>query len=693
MRRLVSAGLLAVAILAPAALTHHVAARDWVPFSKLPNADKVRAAQRNLGAGPRGGRARDVRFDVEGKQLAYRRGDKWFVVPFAGGEPTAVDEPAATFVAPREDEGRRRGAAARGRQVAQETSPDGARVASHRDGNVWINERGGDAWALTTDGNAKIKYGTASWVYGEELDQTTAMWWSPDSKKLAFYRFDDTNVIEFGLPVGWTKLRPTIETEAYPKPGEPNPIATLMIFDFEKKSMVNVDVGPDREQYVYGIEWLPDSSGILYRRTNRRQDTLDLVVAAADTGASRVVLTEKQDTWQENSPQFRWLTDGKRFLWESEATGFSQYQLWSIDGTKLAQLTTGDYPVESIVRVDEAAGELWYTARSSETKINTQLHRVKLDGTGAVRLTPDDLEWSGFAIAPDGSCFVATSEFVDVLPSSHLFGRDGAKLATLAQAEGDPWAEAGVGKPEFVRLVAADGTTPIYGILSKPSTFDASKQYPLVVSAYGGPAFTQISPRFSMGRPECEFGLLMLTIDNRGTPGRGKAFEAANYLSLGEEDCDDQAAAAKQIAERPYVAKDKIAITGHSYGGYMTLIAMLRYPDIFKVGVAGAPPTDWRNYDTIYTERYMRTPAENPEGYDNFSCVKLAENLRGKLLLLHGMVDDNVHPTNSWQFVDALQQKERPFEMMFFPRSDHGIFSPSAEGVKWSFLLEHLGLR
>ncbi len=690
MRRLLAASLLVLSIASP------LLARspEWVPFDALPRVDKVREAQRKANSLPRDGRLRGVRWSPDAPEVQYRQGDSWWAVGFDGSGPRKLDkapeEPAA------EPEGRpRRGGPARGRQWPTAASPDAKLLASYRDGNLYLSKPdGSEETAITTEGDGRLKFGSASWVYGEELDQTTAMWWSPDGTKLAFYRFDDRPVKDYILLRGLTKLRPSPVSEAYPKPGEPNPIAGLLIYDVASKKTTTVDVGPETNQYIYEVEWTPDSSGLLFRRTNRRQDRLDLMMADPATGASHAVLTETQPTWQANSPTFRFLKDGKRFLWETERSGFAQYELWSLEGKKLAELTHGDYPVDGIVKVDEERGTLWYQARSSGIKINPQLHRVGLDGTNQARVTPDDLHWSGFQIAPDGSHIVATSEFVDKTPETWLLKADGTKVMRLAASnETDPWRKAGLSKPDFVQFTAADGKTPIYGILYKPSDFDPAKKYPLVVEAYGGPAFALISTRMAAAKPNTEFGVLILTVDNRGTPGRGKAFEAANYLSLGEEDCDDQAAAVKELASRGYVDTDHVAITGHSYGGFMTLAAMLRYPDVFQVGVAGAPPTDWRNYDTIYTERYMRTPEENPEGYDKFSAVQLASNLKGKLLLLHGMVDDNVHPTNSWQLVEALQTRNIPFEMMFFPNADHGIFSPAVEGVKWSFLLDHLGIR
>ncbi len=681
--------------LAVAATSASPALGQWVPFDRLPNADKVRAMGGRVRDLERGGRVREVRWDLERGEAIVRIGDAWNAYPIAGGEPRTLEGEPSVAEFREERPPRKPPAPSRGRQQPVASSPDGRHEARYRDGNLSLKTDGGDERAITTDGDGKLKYGSASWVYGEELDQTTAMWWSPDSAKLAFYRFDDRQVKDFVLLKGWTKLHTSLMTEAYPKPGQPNPIAGLMVLDVASGAIATVDVGSDTNQYIYEVEWLPDSSGVLYRRTNRRQDTLDLVVADPASGATRVAHTERQKTWQENSPDFRWLADGKRFLWETERSGFSQYEIRSVAGGEGIVLTEADSVAEAIVRVDEERGTLWYAARSSETRINSQLHRAKLDGSGSVRLTRENMHYHSFRIAPDGSAFVATKEFVDRPPVTELFRVDGqgaTLVATLASAEQDPWGKAGVPKPEFLTVKAADGVTDLYGVLWKPSDFDPSKKYPLVISTYGGPFFATISPRVQGPRGECEFGVIIASIDNRGTPGRGKAFEEANYLSLGEEDCDDQAALAKELAKRPYVDAARVGITGHSYGGFMAINALLRYPDVFSVGVAGAAPTDWRNYDTIYTERYMRTPEENAEGYDAYSCVRNAKRLRGKLLILHGMVDDNVHPNNAFQFVHELQSNDIPFSMMMFPTAGHGIASPAEESVKWSFFLDAFGM-
>jgi len=273
-----------------------------------------------------------------------------------------------------------------------------------------------------------------------------------------------------------------------------------------------------------------------------------------------------------------------------------------------------------------------------------------------------------------------------------LFDMQGKEVAVLAkQSESDLKKSKSIGltKPELFSCKATDGKTYLYGTLYKPANFDPKRKYPLLVSVYGGPSSRGVSNRYSAAYPHCEFGFLVATIANRGTASRGKAFETAGYLKLGTVDLDDQAAGVRHLAKRPYVDTTRVGIAGHSYGGYMSALALLRYPEVFHVGVAGAPVTDWKNYDTIYTERYMRTPKENPDGYRAGSCLSYAKNLRGKLLLLHGLIDDNVHPANTWQLADALQRAGKQFDMMIYPRSKHGLISHSSS-LRWLYLHRHL---
>ena len=352
------------------------------------------------------------------------------------------------------------------------------------------------------------------------------------------------------------------------------------------------------------------------------------------------------------------------------------------------------YAVDSLVRVDEAAGWVYYTAYSGDNPLDAQLHRVRLDGTQHVRLT--NRAATLFSV-PDRAKSQVVRRYVRSRghrPYDRALQRMPARKwrcwprVTRPSARNSDWCA-----PELFTFKAADGTTDLQGILHKPAHFDPNRKYPLVDQRLWRPSLYAAS-RTATNRPNpyCEFGFLMATIANRGTTERGKAFETATYLKLGTVDIQDQVDGVKFLCQRPYVDATRVGIFGHSYGGYMSTLAIVRYPDVFHVAVAGAPVTDWRNYDTIYTERYMRTPQENPDGYRDGSCLTYAKNLKGHLLLMHGLIDDNVHPSNTWQMVDAFQRENLRFDLMVFPRSKHGLGGNSSS-LQWEYLHEHLASR
>lgn len=693
---------------------------QWMPYDQLPNSARVREVDGASRGGGGVGRVGEVRWDSKQGRLWWEYAGKWKNVAVTGGEVSTEGDPPDAAEA--KDRGYREPRGARGMQATSVPSPDGKWTAVFADSNVQLQpvarsdktdkdsqeskdpkESKDEEPAkgpspeltpvkVTTEGTGKLKYGSADWVYAEELDQNTAMWWAPDSSKLAYYAFDERPVQDYWLVGGLTQTRTRPIVAGYPKAGERNGLAKLEIYDLASKRRVPVDVGAEPDQYIYGARWTPKGDGLLFYRTNRHQDVLELMYANPATGQTRALITERQATWQNNSPRMQFLEDGSRFIWETEANGYSNFQLWDLAKGKIADLTVDPFVADRIELVDEKAGWLYYTARSSETKINPQLHRVRLDGTDRQRLTKEDMYWSGFKISPDHNAFVATKEFVDKPPQTGLYGMDGTERAVLAKPAADYFTKRKLTPPEFLRIKSADGTAELYGVLHKPADYDPKRKYPLVLNVYGGPGINLVNGRFQPADGETEFGVLVAKLDNRGTPGRGKAFESATYQALGVKDVDDQAQLVKELIARGIVEPGKVAVAGHSYGGYMTLMCMLRYPDVFAVGVAGAPPSDWRQYDTIYTERYMRTPQENEKGYDAGSAVKLARNLKGKVMLLHGMVDDNVHPANTFAIADQWQKNNTPFEMMLFPTSTHGINSPAHESVKWSFILRHLGL-
>ena len=662
-------------------------------FDDLPGAERVRQLQGTLRTIGQDGRVGDVQWTPEG--VVFRRGASWLLIGMQGGEAKPAEEPArdkSTPPAPVDPP------AGRAKQRTRATSPDGGWRAEHVDGGVRLIEvASGKATPVIapTPDLPGVAYGTADWVYGEELDQDDAMWWSPDGRFLAFYAFDGSRTPTYELPTGWDKLRTSPAPRSYPKAGDPNPVAGILVLDRKTGHIATVDVGDDAEQYIYGVRFAPGERGLLFNRTNRHQDRLQLVLADPLSGRTQVIVEETQPTFQENRPLMRMLADGDRFIWGSEHSGFRNLELRKLsDPAFCTRLTAHAFPVDEVVRVDDADGTVWYTAFSADVPMLAQLHRVKLDGSGGVRLTPPERGWSKISVSPDGSRFVARGETPAEPPVTQLFAADGAAkpLATLAESDLGVFEKNTLKAPELFTCAAADGTTTLWGTLFFPPDFDASRSYPLVIDTYGGPHSQAITGRFDPGPAEVAFGVLIAKVDNRGTKGRGKAFESATYLKLGGPDVDDQAAAVRALGDRSYVDKANVGIYGHSYGGTMAASCALRYPDLFRAAVAGAPVTDWKNYDTIYTERWMRTPQENPEGYKAACLPCRAADLRTGLLLLHGMVDDNVHPANTMQMAKALQDADIPFEMLIFPTSDHGIHAPMYRSAKWSFLLRRLGV-
>ena len=647
---------------------------------------------------PQGGRAwreatsagvvNEVRFDEASGFVYSRVGEQWKRTSFASGISESVEAEVVPAPTPAVSKPGRAAPPARGRQRSKEVSPDGIWTAVSEDGNIRLEREGASPRAVTTEGKGAVKFGTGSWVYGEELDQNTAMWWSPDSRTLAFYGFDETAVPPYYMLSGNTKLRTTIESERYPKPGDPNPKVRLLAYDIESQATREIAVG-DME-YVYNIRFSPNGNEILFNRTNRWQNQLELCAWDLKSGVTRVVLTETQPCWQENSPQMRILADGRRFIWGSERTGFRQYELRSLDSPEVVTLTRGEFPCNQITEINEALGQMWFSANSGAMPLNAQYHRAGLDGTGQICLTPANRFHSRFNGSPSGAYFICSDETTDEPPTTKLYRADGTTVAVLAQGVTDPWTPLGLQKPQLIAAKAADGMTPIHAIVWKPKSFDPAQQYPMVVHVYGGPLSTAFTGAFSSPDERCERGFITMKAENRGTQGRGKAFETGAYLQLGQADLDDQAAAASQVAAQCSVDPKRIGIIGSSYGGYMAALSVMRHPQVFCAGVAESAVTDWRNYDTIYTERFMRTPTDNPEGYKQGSCVELANSLAGKLLLVHGMGDDNVHPTNMWQLANQLQGLSRPFEMMVFPEAGHGVWGPFCENLEWDFLAREL---
>ena len=593
----------------------------------------------------------------------------------------------------------------RGRQYTTTVSPDRALKAVHRDRNIYLSAAdGSNERAMTTDGSAasRVKYGTASWVYGEELEQVTAMWWSPDSTKLAYYRFDEKDVPDFYLTLNQTQLQTTVDTEAYPKAGVQNPIVDLFVYDVATKQSTKIDVRDGKPfdnagvgHYVYRVMWSPDGRELLFLRTNRRQNVMELTAANPSTGACRVVLREEWPTgWLNEDPRLVFLKDGRRFIWESQRTGWNNFYLYDLNGRLIAPLTTHTtFESGTLIKIDEQVGVVFYTARDGDNVLKLQLHRVGLDGKGDRRLTDPALHHAvggcipgvrgrfgnptttaPCGISPDSTFFVDVYQTHDTPASTRVVdASNGKTIAELATSDLTKFDELGLKKTEMFTYKASDGTTTLRGLIQFPSTFDPAKTYPALVTVYGGPEFTSNTARETFVTPSAltEYGFLVLNLDSRAIPGLGKRTLDAIYMKLGQTEMDDMAEGVKALWSRPYFDKARVGIFGTSYGGFSSLMELLRHPDVFAAASVSSPATDWRQYDTIYTERYMWMPQENRAGYDAGSAMTYAKDLKGRLLLYYGTADNNVHPSNTLQLVKALQDAGKSFELQVGPDRGH----------------------
>jgi dipeptidyl-peptidase-4 len=638
--------------------------------------------------------------------------------------PAPDAEPAAG----RGGRGRRGGrggppAVERGRQAVSADSPNGKLKAFYRDRNLWLSDAGGtNEIAITTDGSEKdrIKYGTASWVYGEELGQRTAMWWSPDSGRIAYYRFDEKPVPDYFLQMDQTQIQSKPDVEAYPKAGAPNPIVELFVFDVATRKVTKVDVRDGKPfdngavgHYVYRVSWSPDGRELLFHRTNRRQNVLEFVAANPDTGATRLIVREEWPTgWVQNSPPMQFLKDDRRFIWESERNGWANLYLYDISGKLITPLTNHTmFEVGGVVKVDEDAGVVFYTARSGDNHMKMQLHRVGLDGTGDMRLTdpafhhvvgaclgsaPTGRGGRGggtpCGISPDSRHFVDTYQTHDIPAATRLVDSAGKIVAELGKSDLTTFERLGLKKAEMFTYKAADGKTTLHGLIQFPSNFDPSKKYPVLVPVYGGPASGGNTARETFVTPSAltEYGFLVVNLDSRAAPGRGKRQLDSIYLKLGQVEMDDMAEGVKALWSRAYVDKTRVGVYGTSYGGYSSLMLLLRHPDVFVAASASSPVTAWYHYDSIYTERYMWIPQENKEGYEAGSAMNHVKNMKGRLMLYYGTADNNVHPSNSMQLIAALQEAGRSFDLQVGPDRGHSGINTDR---MMEFFIENLVIR
>lgn len=566
---------------------------------------------------------------------------------------------------------------AEGWQQFAEFSPDGRKVGFVRNNDIFVVDLAtGAETRLTHDGSETIINGTSDWVYEEELDVRDAWRWSPDSRRIAFWRFDQSPVRQFFL-VNELALYPELVIFRYPKAGTPNSQVRIGVIDVESGKTTWTDVQVAQDGYIARMEFAARPNELVVQRLNRHQNRLDVLLVDATTGRSRVLFTETDSAWVDVHDNLVWIGGGRQFLWTSERDGFNHLYLYNRDGSLARQLTRGPWEVTGVYGVDEANGWVYFQA-ARPTPMERQVYRVRLDGSRMEQLSAEP-GWHDIDLSPDRGYYVDIHSRAGVPPVTRLHTANGRLVRELVnnQELAARLAAQRLRPPEFFRFRTSDGVE-LNGYFIKPPDFDASRKYPVLMYVYGGPGSQTVvdswgGSRYLWHQLLAQRGVIVVSVDNRGTGGRGRAFKKVTYLNLGKWEVHDQIEAARYLASLPYVEPGRIGIWGWSYGGYMTALTMTKGGNLFRAGISVAPVTDWRLYDTIYTERFMRTPEENPEGYRESAPASHAAGLTGALLLVHGTGDDNVHPQNTIQLANALQRAGKQFSLMLYPNRTHSI--------------------
>ncbi len=591
---------------------------------------------------------------------------------------------------------------ASGGQMFAKLSPDALKVAFVRDHDLWLTDLvSGEERRLTNDGGEAIINGTTDWVYEEELGLRDAFRWSPDGSRIAYWQLDQSPVRKYYL-IDETRLYPELTPIRYPKAGTENSTVRVGSVDLSTGRTTWFELDPNRAYYVARMEWAGNSDQVVIQTLNRHQNRLELLFGEAATGATRILLVEEDPAWVDVNDDFTWIDGGQRFLWTSERDGWRHVYLYERDGTLTRQLTRGEWDVDRLLGADAALGRFYFRAAYGRPSGRSVL---SVDRRGTIRpLLHGERGTFDADFSPDHTRLVHTYSTIDRPPVVMLAeNRDDEVIATrvlednadlVARLEGT-----GLVAPEFLTLSAADGT-PLEGYIIKPRDFDPGRRYGLLLYVYGGPGSQTTADRWGGSRYVwhhylAQRGVLVASVDNRGTGARGREFEKQTYLKLGQLETADQLAAASQLGALPYVDGRRIGIWGWSYGGYMTLLTTLRSRGAVAAGVSVAPVTDWKLYDTIYTERFMRTPQENAEGYERGAPLGYAAELDSPLLIVHGTGDDNVHSQNTTLMIEALENAGKQFDMRLYPNKRHGIAGGPTRvnlfGLITGFVLEHLG--
>ncbi len=558
-------------------------------------------------------------------------------------------------------------------------SPDGSKVAYVRNNNLFYYDlETNQELEITNDGlYNNIIYGTTDWVYEEEFSFTKAFHWAPDGNSIAFYRFDESNVKEFQMTT-WGKLYPDQYNYKYPKAGEDNSKVEIYVYSFKTGQIKKINIGEETNIYIPRIKWTQNSKKLAIQWLNRLQNEFKILIADIETGRTQSIYRETDDYYIEITDDLTFFETSNHFIISSERDGFNHLYIYSIDGDEVNQITNGNWDVNEFLGLDEKRGLVYYIS-SESSPINREVYSVKLDGTDK-KLLSEKIGNNSVQFSKQFKYYINTYSDAGSPPVVTINNSKGKLIRVLEDNQNlmqktEPY---NFSKKEFFSFTTTQGID-LNAWMIKPPDFDENKKYPVLMYVYGGPGSQTVRNTYGDGSLWYQLlakqGIIIVSVDNRGTGSRGAEFKKGTYQQLGKFETEDQIEMAKYLSNLKFVNGDKIGIWGWSYGGYMSSLCITKGAAYFSMAVAVAPVTNWRYYDNIYTERYMRTPQENPEGYDDNSPINHIDKLTGKYLIIHGTEDDNVHMQNSIDMITALVNSNKQFEMQFYPNSNHGIYT------------------
>lgn len=554
-------------------------------------------------------------------------------------------------------------------------SPDGTKVGFVRDHNIYVvNLADGREQAVTSNGSETMLNGEFDWVYEEEFGLADAWRWSPDSKKIAFWQFDQSRVKEFHLVDEMTRYN-TVSSLRYPKVGEQNAVVKIGVADLAASAVRWMDLGTNDDIYVPRIFWTNSSSVLAIVRLNRKQNFSELMMANTSDGTARTIITDSDSDWVDVDTDIDFLKTKDQIVLTSEKSGYRHAYLYDYNGTLIQQITKGDWEITDICGVDEKNGWLYFYGKK-DSPLEQNIYRVKLNGTGLARIAPGS-GWHTPDFSPSCQYFIDSYSTSSAPTVTTLRAADGKEIRVLEQGTIEALRHHVFSTTEFLKFRTTDGAE-LNAYMIKPVNFDPAKKYPVIVYGYGGPGSQMVVNQWGDVRAlwhhyMTEQGYIIFCVDNRGTGGRGKAFKNLAYGDLSKWAVGDQIEGAKYLATLPYVDAKRIGFWGWSGGGYLTLGMLTRGADYFSAGIAVAPVSDFLLYDDIWTERYMGLLTENAEGYKAANLQNYAGMLRGKLLVIHGTGDDNVHFQNTLQFINTCISQNKQVDLFLYPNRNHGI--------------------